>query len=325
MNNTWTIPTIMLSNYIFQVYKMDPPEYNMDPEHQRDEIYSKEFAQNLIKFLIMFRKSPSVFSFHTLKDGTKESLDGKNRSASIRDFMEDKFPLKKITDPGYECYSKKKFSQFTDEQKRAFKNINLITEIYGGELTAEQIEEFFINVQKANATSSGEKIGANTVSKFGKAISEKIRSKPEFKTTFVKFFQNEKRKVHLQMFSVCAVLYNDRNIDKYIMYGNLWTKTGIIESLGESEYKNILLALWITMDHMNKLKLPYKNKAIFYALFKFIVTDKTKNRYMLNHITAEELVEFIPKHPMRRPYELAQELINKFSQPQENFVDTDVL
>ena len=97
--------------------------YDLEPDFQRDEVWSISKQQKLIDSILRGWHIPPVHIVNVEGQDTFEVLDGKQRLLSIYNFYNEKFPFK--SDPttiieNSETIEGKKFSQFPENWKAKF-------------------------------------------------------------------------------------------------------------------------------------------------------------------------------------------------------------
>jgi len=97
-------------------------KYNLDPNFQREFIWSKEKQQNLIESIFSTIPIPRIYSYE-LKDQNFEIVDGKQRLYSILNFYQDGFELSSKFK--FKEMQNKKYSELNEDQKCWFLNFTL--------------------------------------------------------------------------------------------------------------------------------------------------------------------------------------------------------
>ena len=173
---------------------IDRGEYDLDPEHQRDVVHDYSWQSGIIYSALHFGDIPQVY-FHTRKqpqdDGSYlsvfENLDSKQRSMSIKNYLDDRFAF----NPDTTCLPKdstiftdlkdflgKKYSELAVSQRQRIDQYTIQCKIWAGEMSDEQIGEFFRQRQECKKTSMGEQLNAQTQSSLKTTLEEQMKSQP---------------------------------------------------------------------------------------------------------------------------------------------------
>lgn len=151
-NINWTAKTLM--------NQMKRGNVNFDNAIQRGLVWDNEKKSLLIHSMIYGYAIPAMY-FTRNEDGVYDSLDGKQRSNAIAEFLNDEFALTLDTPPVYDDDGKMDnvggmyFSQLPEWAKDRVKDFNLTIYYYEG-MTEEEIKEFFRRLNNGKPLSSME-------------------------------------------------------------------------------------------------------------------------------------------------------------------------
>ncbi len=106
------------------IEEIDEDLYILDPDFQRDFVWSSEQQSRLIESVLMRIPLP-VFYFAETKDGKTIIVDGLQRITTFRRFLNDEFKLTHIAD-GNHALQGKKFSKLGPKFKNRIRRTNLI-------------------------------------------------------------------------------------------------------------------------------------------------------------------------------------------------------
>ncbi|KAJ3971579.1 hypothetical protein EV361DRAFT_949578 [Lentinula raphanica] len=143
-------------------------DINLDPEYQRDVVWTKEKQTNLIDSILRnFYIPPIIFAVYNHPDGweTRTCIDGKQRLTSIQRFMDGEIPHKdshtgeklwyKDNTESSKQNSKRKI--LPDKYRQMFANKQIVCVEYS-ELTDANERDIFQRVQLGMALTSAEKL-----------------------------------------------------------------------------------------------------------------------------------------------------------------------
>ena len=129
-------------------------ELDLQPNFQRGEIWDRRRRQRLIDTVLREWYVPAVHIVQT-EDGSEVVLDGQQRLAAIRDFLNDEFPIDGKTEPHSEFVANLhglKFSQLPDAVGRSVRRFILQVITLTDFLPQEPNELFFRLNQSYNLT-----------------------------------------------------------------------------------------------------------------------------------------------------------------------------
>ena len=159
-NINWTAKA--LSN------QMEKGKVNYDNAVQRNLVWGVEKKSLLIHSMIYGYAIPAMY-FTRDENGVYDSLDGKQRSNAISEFLHDEFPLSSDTPPvmdengSMEDISGMYFSQLPEWVQDKIKDYNL-TIYYYADMTEQEIREFFRRLNNGKPLSAIELTRANVPS-----------------------------------------------------------------------------------------------------------------------------------------------------------------
>ncbi len=141
------IRTISLS--IKQVIdEIDENLYILDPDFQRDFVWSAEQQSRLIESVLMRIPLP-VFYFAETQDGKTIIVDGLQRITTFRRFIKDEFKLTHVAD-GNDALRGKKFSELDPKFKNRIRRTNLILYIIDEKAPARAKLDIFERVNSGS-------------------------------------------------------------------------------------------------------------------------------------------------------------------------------
>ncbi|MBD5153713.1 MAG: DUF262 domain-containing protein [Oscillibacter sp.] len=147
------------------VNQMEKGKVNYDNAVQRNLVWDEEKKSLLIHSMIYGYAIPAMY-FTRDEDGIYDSLDGKQRSNAISEFLHDEFALS-INTPavvddngGVEDVSGLRFSQLPEWAQDRIKDYNLTIYYYEG-MTETEIREFFRRLNNGKPLSAIELTRAN--------------------------------------------------------------------------------------------------------------------------------------------------------------------
>lgn len=149
---------------------------NLDPEHQRDVVHDDKWKSNVLHSQIYDGDIPDVY-FHpvSLPNGVQryDSLDGKQRSSAIYEYLDDKYKYK-LKEPA--CMYNKKYSELENVIKSFLKDDCSITIRNSNRtLNDHEIQKFFQKRQTFKATSCGEHLNSCITSKIHSIVKQYIK------------------------------------------------------------------------------------------------------------------------------------------------------
>jgi hypothetical protein len=133
--------------------------FDLEPDFQRDLVWSIEKQQKLIDSIIRKWHIPPIHLVRIEGKNIYEVLDGKQRLYSIYNFVNDEFPFNDNFIPGIEDFSEihnKKFSEFPLYRKREFEKWT-IRIFYVSDVQMDEATELFLRLNQGVNVSSSEK------------------------------------------------------------------------------------------------------------------------------------------------------------------------
>lgn len=155
------------------VSRIKSGDIDLQPEFQRGEVWSRTKQQRLIDSILRDWHVPPIHVIENPKSNKQEVLDGQQRLAAIRDFVQNKFPVDGRTEPvnsAIEALDGKRYRELPKEWRRRFNQFTLrIFRIVDYE-PSEPAELFFRLNQPANLT------GAEQRNAFFGPVRDQIKS-----------------------------------------------------------------------------------------------------------------------------------------------------
>tara|TARA_Y100000389_G_scaffold22410_1_gene19181 strand:+ start:413 stop:1414 length:1002 start_codon:yes stop_codon:yes gene_type:complete len=140
--------------------KITAGSYDLNPEHQRNVIRDNEWKSGIIQSILQEGDIPPVY-FHTRYDKDNhviyESLDGKQRSSAIYEFMSDKYPY---TESSPEGMRGKKYSEIPTIYQSMLIQFTIPMRICTRTMTPSEIQKFFKKRQDHRVTKKGEHLNS---------------------------------------------------------------------------------------------------------------------------------------------------------------------
>ncbi len=259
-------------------------DIDLQPDFQRGEVWTDKKKKKLIDTILRGWQIPPI---HVVENNkyVDEVLDGQQRLATIRDFMDDIFTIDgniKPLDSEIIGLNKKKFSQLDDSIKRKIRKYS-IRVVRITEHKPEEAAELFFRLNQPSLLTSAEQRNAF----FGTAR-EEIKS-------LVNVFEEVGGNKELIGFSNSRMAYDDiisklcftleqNTLTKKITSNNITEKFVSTEGFGEkiySDVKNVII-YFLESLYMVKAEIPIKlnlNKATLYSWLLFTY----RNKLTLNH------------------------------------------
>lgn len=130
---------------------------NLNPEYQRNSVWTLSQKQLLIDSIIRDIDIPKLY-FREQENEVVEVVDGQQRIKSIVDFIDNKFPLDKNSDPfeGEELAGKH-FTDLSEDLTDDFEGKTLDVILYTIDFTDEEVEETFLRLQNGTPLNAAEK------------------------------------------------------------------------------------------------------------------------------------------------------------------------
>lgn len=110
------------------VARINSGDINLQPEFQRGEVWSKVKKQRLIDSILREWHVPPIHIIEVMPSRKQEVLDGQQRLAAIRDFVNGVFPLDGTIEPASEEIERLdglRYSQLPDSWKRRFNQFTI--------------------------------------------------------------------------------------------------------------------------------------------------------------------------------------------------------
>ena len=285
---TWETHTIP-----FSVYKtgVDKKNYDLNPDHQRGVVHNKEWQKEIIRSACQFNDIPPV-RFHTQynADGTQryESLDGKQRSMAIVEFMNDKFT---VHFPEWGNETEKKYSELTLAQKQFIDNRTLDVKVTRSSLDEDEISQFFQRAQQTKITQLGEHLNSDIGSKKREIAFEVLRDRS---ITDIITIINPKnsRFSHLEIIARLLYCYDKDNhnglFDTAPYKIKRWWNKKDVPDIDTNELKKTITLL---LNIINNSKLSYKSsKTTYLPVFWYIMNHSTKIDKLIQYISKDNFV-----------------------------------
>jgi hypothetical protein len=252
-------------------------KYDINPVFQRDGHKPTKWKQDVIIHHYKFGSVPTIYYHQNEKNNCNENLDGKQKTLAFMDYIDNKFtiPQKHGIDPELCC----RYSELSPANKRRFDDSCVILSITNTQLTPEEIELFFTNVQKSSDTSPGEKLNANLLGYVKNYVLKRI---PDDKHIFdaINLHKNDKRKKllatimrYMYLKSIVGGLL--RRYEPHVTGVNDWSQSCSEDDndfLDEGYNAVIRTALFLS-DH--KIKRAH-NKCVFGAFFRFLHLESSE-------------------------------------------------
>lgn len=272
------------TNIAIDVYRIyiQNGSYDIDPIFQRNNVveHKTSWKSRVIAHLIKFNSIPPFF-YH--KKGYKyENLDGKQRTCSILSFINNEFELnsKKYNLP--DEYNGK-FSEWSDDIKTSFNNIELNICKCEFELTQSEISNFFEDLQNSNMTTKGERLNADTSNIF----TNRIKNDDFDGIVNDIWFDDNRHKRITELFRLFYI-YEHRNNDiinippQYADNIAKKYKIGPPDNL-YNEFRDSVITSFNIMKRNNVLYSKIRVKNIFEGFFMFYLKAKVDDLNKLVH------------------------------------------
>lgn len=259
-------------------------DIDLQPDFQRGEVWTDKKKKKLIDTILRGWQIPPI---HVVENNkyVDEVLDGQQRLATIRDFMDDIFTIDgniKPLDNEIIGLNKKKFSQLDDAIKRKIRKYS-IRVIRITEHKPEEAAELFFRLNQPSLLTSAEQRNAF----FGTAR-EEIKS-------LVNVFEEAGGNKELIGFSNSRMAYDDiisklcftleqNTLTKKITSNNITEKFVSTEGFGEKIYSEVkdVIIYFIESLYEVKAEFPIKlnlNKATLYSWLLFTYRNKLTLNY----------------------------------------------
>lgn len=229
----------ILNMYTFVTGKMSLSEIVLNPEYQRDVVWTSDDKSSFIES-VLCGLAPSILIFNKSSNGNLTCIDGKQRITAICDFIMNKFYINikennieskvyfnKITVPDDKCRI------LSSEERNHFTSKSMFYQEYNN-LTYEDQVDLFLRVQKGKPLSSGELLQSFMPLDLKQSMGI-IEEK--YKNSFKKFISSERKThfdFHCKLFYIIhnELKFNDKKIKSYLQqahglgYKNNVTKLG---------------------------------------------------------------------------------------------------
>ncbi|WP_294364361.1 DUF262 domain-containing protein [uncultured Clostridium sp.] len=266
-------------------------DIDLQPDFQRGEVWSDKKKKKLIDTILRGWQIPPI---HVVENNkyVDEVLDGQQRLAAIRDFMDDEFTIdgniKPIDDDIIEL-NKMKFSNLNDDIKRKIKKYS-IRVVRITEHKPEEAAELFFRLNQPSLLTSAEQRNAF----FGTAREEVKR--------LVNLFEKLGGNKQLIGFSNSRMAYDDiisklcftleqNTLTKKITSNNITEKFISEKGFGEVIYSQVQDIIKYFLDSLDNVKLESTvklnlNKATLYSWLVFTY----RNKLNINHYELGTLI-----------------------------------
>ena len=153
----WRDQTVPLDDFTAKILD---GSYDLNPEHQRNVVRDIMWKSGIIQSILEEGDIPPIY-FHTRWDDDQqirfESLDGKQRSSAIYEFMSDKYPY---TESSPEGMRGKKYSEIPTIYQSMLKQFTIPMRICTRTMTPIEIQKFFKKRQDHKVTTKGEHLNS---------------------------------------------------------------------------------------------------------------------------------------------------------------------
>lgn len=181
------------------VSRIESGDINLQPDFQRGEVWGKPKKQRLIDSILRDWHVPPIHVIENPKTRKQEVLDGQQRLASIRDFVDGVFPVDGSAEPieaSIQALDGKSYQDLPEEWRRRFNQFTIrVFRIVDYE-PSEPAELFFRLNQPASLT------GAEQRNAFFGPVREQIKE-------LVEFLRHKRLEPSLLAFSNSRMAYDD--------------------------------------------------------------------------------------------------------------------
>lgn len=285
--HTWETHTVTFVDF---KQGFDRGSYNLDPAHQRGNVHNDKWKQEIIKSACQYNDIPPV-RFHTQfnADGTQryESLDGKQRSMAIVEFMNDNYSVDFCEEWDYD--EEKCYSELNPAQKQFIENRTLDVKVTRSTLDEDEISQFFQRAQQTKITQLGEHLNSDIGSE-KREIAVDALSDPSIKDIITKIKPKDSRFSHLEIGARLLYCYDtETNIGKFDISPDKikkwWNQKGG-PYINTYEFKKKITLLF---NIINDSELTYKSsKTTYLPVFWYLMNHPNKTedlkRYIANTI-----------------------------------------
>lgn len=129
--------------------------YDLQPDYQRDKVWSKDDKQRLLDSILKEWDIPKVY-LHVVDDENFEVVDGQQRLSTVYDFYDNEVEL---SDEYSKEYGGLTYEDLPDKIKDIFDDYELDLVLIE-DATEEDLKELFARLQLGKALNSGEKLNA---------------------------------------------------------------------------------------------------------------------------------------------------------------------
>jgi hypothetical protein len=229
---------------------------NMNPPYQRGFVWKEKESVYFIDS-IMNNLAPSVITLNLdTKTGKKVCIDGKQRLTSVKNFKDNKFPIK-IGNVNNCYYDKKKddtSEPCSEKHKSKFNNCILFVVTYS-DLTYEEQVDLFKRLQGGKMVQNGEKMSCVIVSEDNCiCFNEYCDIQGEYMKKFLSCERNEHKTLISRLF--------------------LFVKNETIQSMHKSKTDNIVKELFDEKDDADSRTVKNKTSKAIEKIFNVLKSDK---------------------------------------------------
>jgi 5-methylcytosine-specific restriction endonuclease McrA len=141
------------------VYLLSQNKINLNPEYQRDAVWSLSQKKLLIDSLLRDIDIPKLY-FRAMQNSIYEYevVDGQQRLRAIAEYIEEKYPLDESADPvDAMSVAKCKYSQLPHKLTMKLQNVQLDVVVFNPQVTNDYIEDMFTRLQNGSPLNAAEK------------------------------------------------------------------------------------------------------------------------------------------------------------------------
>lgn len=141
------------------VYLLSQNKINLNPEYQRDAVWSLSQKKLLIDSLLRDIDIPKLY-FRAMQNSIYEYevVDGQQRLRAIAEYIEEKYPLDESSDPvDSMSIAKCKYSQLPHRLTMKLQNVQLDVVVFNPQVTSDYIEDMFTRLQNGTPLNAAEK------------------------------------------------------------------------------------------------------------------------------------------------------------------------
>lgn len=264
---TFTPKNVSIDDYISNVER---GKYDIDPPHQRNPFRPNKWCIDVIVHIYTYNTLTPLYYHTRSSDGRFESLDGKQRTTAMRRYINGEFAIPASSNlPACLC---KKFTDLPPNLQQVFLNTEILILTCKEQMTPDQVEAFFKNVQKSSSTKIGEKINANTDNALNRMIDNEIKMNGQVRSV------NNNRMDEKELLAKCVYIFDRCNqkfptrapsADTLVEFGKTFTdltKFNTVISICRR------VALWMETNGIHQ---PIHNFLAFFGVFAFHPYDLT--------------------------------------------------